>query len=242
MCTPSDSAYVGRTKDQRDVGGGKGDALRTLQCPRYLRRLMERALADIPWSRGFVYLDELLTHAADFECAVANLRDVLHAIRRAGLHLHPRICQLLRRETSFLGHVVRSLGVSTDPAKVAAVRDWPVPHKFGELQSFLGLASYYRQFVKDFATQKGQLFQWGEDFACAFTQLQSAALHCGHGVSNVAIGALLYAPPVHGGARCCDPGGGRSTGRPTECDHQVTAMVGSRHRLRLTTVVWRTLT
>lgn len=152
-------------------------------APATFERLMERVLADIPRSRCVVYLDDLLAHAADFESALTNLRDVFHAIRRAGLRLHPKKCHLFRRETSFLGHVVSAAGVSTDPAKIAAVRDWPVPHNIGELRSFLGLASYYRRFVKDFAaiasplhrlTQKGQVFQWGEDCAAAFAQLRSA--------------------------------------------------------------------
>ncbi|KAI3373156.1 hypothetical protein L3Q82_006487 [Scortum barcoo] len=130
-----------------------------------------------------VYLDDLLAHAADFDSALANLRDVFFAIRKAGLRLHPRKCHLFRRETSFLGHVVSAAGVSTDPAKVTAVRNWPVPRNIGELRSFLGLASYYRRFVRDFATtasplhrltQKGQVFQWGEDCAQAFAQLRTA--------------------------------------------------------------------
>lgn len=104
---------------------------------------MERVLADIPQSHCVIYLDDLVTHAADFVSALANLRDVFHAIHRAGLLLHPKKCHLFWHETSFLGHIVSTAGVATDPAKVYAVRDWPVPHDVGELQSFLGLASYY---------------------------------------------------------------------------------------------------
>lgn len=152
-------------------------------APATFERLMERVLSDIPRSHCIVYLDDLLSHAADFGSAVTNLEAVFQAIRRAGLRLHPKKCHLFRQETSFLGHVVSAAGVSTDPAKVAAVRDWPVPHNVGQLRSFLGLASYYRRFVRDFATiasplhrltQKGQVFRWSEDCAAAFEQLRLA--------------------------------------------------------------------
>lgn len=62
------------------------------------------------------------------------------------------------------------------------VRDWHVPRKVGELQSFLGLTSYYQQFVRLFhncqpttpaVTQKVQAFQWSEGCALAFTRLKS---------------------------------------------------------------------
>ncbi|CAI5669469.1 unnamed protein product [Oreochromis niloticus] len=101
----------------------------------------------------------------------------------AGLRLHPKKCHLFRKETTFLGQVVSGAGVSTDPAKVAAVKDWPILGNTAELRSFLGLASYYRRFVKNFATiasplhwltKKGREFHWSEDCAVAFDRLRSA--------------------------------------------------------------------
>ncbi len=94
---------------------------------------MECVLTDIPHTWCVVYLDDLLVHARDFYQAVHNLWEVLTAIRSAGLRLNPAKCNLLTRQTQFLGHVVSKSGVATDPTKVAAVRDWPPPTNISEL-------------------------------------------------------------------------------------------------------------
>ncbi|CAI5689234.1 unnamed protein product [Oreochromis niloticus] len=117
-------------------------------APAMFERLMERVLVNIPRSRCIVYLDDLLVHGGDFDSALSHLSEVFSAIHRAGLWLNPAKCRLLARETMFLGHVISAQGIATDPAKVAAVRDWPTPSNVKELRSFLGLASYYRQFIK----------------------------------------------------------------------------------------------
>lgn len=56
------------------------------------------------------------------------------------------------KKVPFLGHIVSKEGVLTDPAKADKVANWPVPTSRHQLQQFLGLASYYWCFVKDFAT------------------------------------------------------------------------------------------
>ncbi len=89
-------------------------------APATFERLMEHVLKDIPRTRCVVYLDDLLVHARDFDQAVHNLREVLTAIRSAGLRLNPAKCNLLTRQTHFLGHVVSESGVATDPTKVAS--------------------------------------------------------------------------------------------------------------------------
>jgi len=72
---------------------------------------------------------------------------VFDRIRAAGLKLKPTKCRFLRKEVAFLGHVVSSDGIKTGPEKVKAIKTWLVPLNVKDLQSFLGLARYYRKFI-----------------------------------------------------------------------------------------------
>lgn len=56
--------------------------------------------------------------------------------------------RVLPRQVAFLGHIVSAEGISVDPAKIDAVMVWSIPKKFSKIRSFLGLAGYYRWFVK----------------------------------------------------------------------------------------------
>ena len=68
------------------------------------------------------------------------------------MKLKPKKCRLLRRKVDYLGYIVSSGGVQTDSLKVECILNWPSPTTQTELRQFLGLASYYRRFVKGFAS------------------------------------------------------------------------------------------
>ena len=67
------------------------------------------------------------------------------------LKIKPKKCQLFNTSALFLGHIVLTEGISVNPEKVEKVKTWPVPKNIMEVQSFWGLASYYRQFINKFA-------------------------------------------------------------------------------------------
>ena len=104
-----------------------------------------------------VYLDDLLVYSKTFEEHLGHLDRLLQKIIDAGLKLRPDKCQFLRRQVTYLGHTISAEGVSCQEGKVDAVKEWPIPKSTTELRSFLGFASYYRRFIKDFARIAGPL-------------------------------------------------------------------------------------
>ena len=88
--------------------------------------------------------------------------------RSSGPKLKPRKHVLFQKSIMYLGHIVSESGIETDPVKVERVCEWPVPENVTEVKSFLGLASYYRRFIPNFAQVARPLHKFPEvnvDFA-----------------------------------------------------------------------------
>jgi len=150
-------------------------------APATFERLMERVLSGLPWEVCLLYLDDIIVHATTFEAELERLRSVFTRLREAGLKLSPKKCHLFKKRVVFLGHVVSEEGVSTDPEKIKAVREWPTPTSTSALRSFLGLCSYYRRFVRGFAnvaaplhrlTENNRVFLWTSECDVAFHRLK----------------------------------------------------------------------
>ena len=69
----------------------------------------------------------------------------------AGLKLKPGKCEFFKTKITYLGHIVSSKGIETDPKKVEAVKNWTVPKTVTDVRSFLGFTNHYRRFITDYA-------------------------------------------------------------------------------------------
>ena len=83
---------------------------------------------------------------------------VLEALRKHQLYAKLSKCTFAQNQVEYLGYVISDKGVSTDPAKVEAIINWPTPQNVTQLRSFLGLAGYYRRFVQSYGVICTPLF------------------------------------------------------------------------------------
>ncbi|GJV89985.1 putative nucleotidyltransferase, ribonuclease H [Tanacetum coccineum] len=119
-----------------------------------------------------VFIDDILIYSKTKEDHENHLRLMLELLRKEKLYAKFSKCEFWLQEVHFLRHVVNHDGIHVDPSKIKAVKSWKSPMTPSEVRSFLGLAGYYRCFIKNFSkivkpltslTQKNQKYEW-EDF------------------------------------------------------------------------------
>ena len=115
------------------------------------------------------YMDDILVFSKTSAEHVGHVRVVLERLRSNRLYAKPRKCHWGKSRLHFLGHVLSDKGLEVDPAKVAAVADWPNPENVSHVHSFLGLSNYFRSFIQGYSslvcslidlTKKGADWAW----------------------------------------------------------------------------------
>ena len=121
-------------------------------APATFERLMDLVMAGLSYEICLVYLDDIIVFSKDLSTHLLRLELIFIRLEAAGLKLKPSKCHLLQTKVLFLGHVVTANGISTDPDKIVTVETWPTPKNLRDVRAFIGLCSYYRRYVRDFAT------------------------------------------------------------------------------------------
>ena len=161
-----------------------------------------------------VYIDDILIFTKTEEGHNEIVQEVLCRLRANDLFLKPEKCFFKQQEIEFLGLIIGPNGVEMDPSKIEGITNWPMPTKVKEVQSFLELANFYHQFIKDFSkvvillhklTRKDQKWEYDAVHQKAFDELKAQftkkpilmmvditkELHIELDASNFATGAVL---------------------------------------------------
>ena len=117
--------------------------------PATFSRLMDRVLAGLHWETCLFYLDDIIVFAAMREEHLNRLRQIFERLWHAKLKLGTDTCTFAAKEVSYLGHRVTEEGLLPDPSLLATIREISPPKNATEVCSFLGLAGYYRCYVKN---------------------------------------------------------------------------------------------
>ena len=154
-------------------------------APGTFMQLMNDTFRDLLDRSVLVFLDDILVYSQTMEEHTVHLRQVLERLRETKLYAKLSKCEFFRSEVEFLGHHIGADGLSVMQDKVAAVREWPTPRNIHDVRSFLGLAGFYRRFVKGFSdvarpiteltkTNTDTPFEWGDAQERAFAALKDA--------------------------------------------------------------------
>ena len=149
------------------------------------QRLMGHIRRELEYRFALIYIDDIVIFSKSIEEHLTYLEEVFRRLRDANVKLNPKKCSFVKQRIEYLGHVVTPEGIFPDPSKVEVVENFSTPASLKELKSFLGLAHYYRRFIKGFSeiasplnalTKKGVKFYWSESCAVAFDRLKPALL------------------------------------------------------------------
>jgi hypothetical protein len=135
----------------------------------YFMHLMDKVFKEYLDKFVVVFIDDILVYSRSEEEHKEHLRLVLQKLQDHRLYAKLSKCEYWLKQVAFLGHVISKGGISIDPSKVQNVLSWKAPTSVGDIQSFLGLAGYYRRFIEGFlkiskpmieSLEKDKKFKW----------------------------------------------------------------------------------
>lgn len=152
-------------------------------APATFQGAMNATWASVLRKCALVFFDDILIYSPDLPTHLKHLRTVLQLLKQDHWQVKLSKCSFAQQQVSYLGHVIGREGVATDPKKIQDVLNWATPTTVKKLRGFLGLAGYYRKFVRGFGLpskpltqmlRKGVTFKWTPEAEEAFNTLKHA--------------------------------------------------------------------
>ncbi|CAI6345109.1 unnamed protein product [Macrosiphum euphorbiae] len=147
------------------------------------QRIINNVFSDYLYRTMIAYLDDICCFGTNFEEALTNLKDIFSRLEEAGLKLKTNKCNFFSSNIELLGHSVSNIGIKPLEKNIKAITSFPIPNKIKDVRAFIGLTSYYRKYINNFAkianpltslTKKDNKFVWGKEQVEAFEILKKA--------------------------------------------------------------------
>ncbi|UYV64680.1 K02A2.6-like, partial [Cordylochernes scorpioides] len=147
------------------------------------QRIIQHILGELLWKGTCSFQDDILVYTKTWQEHIELLSKVFDKLRQYNMKLKLSKCIFGRTEVKYLGHIISHNQLKPDPGKVKSIQDFPRPDTVKKVHQFMGLANYYRKFVKDFSkisfplvrlTRKNQPFIWNEEVEESFAKLKMA--------------------------------------------------------------------
>ena len=138
-------------------------------APATFQGLMNSVMSPYLDKFVLVFLDDILIFSNTLSEHEAHLKQVLEKLREHKLYGRLAKCEFCRQEVSYLGHIIGQGGISVCKDKISAILEWPRPTSPREVRSFVGMASFYRRFIRNFSkiakpltdlTRRAIAFEW----------------------------------------------------------------------------------
>ena len=152
-------------------------------APATFQRAMDHVLGDLKMSCVLIYLDNITVFSQTFTEHLQHLRSVFSQLCEHNLKLKADKCQFLKKQLKFLGHTVSTSGIQPQSSKIEAIVKMSPPTSLQDIQVFLGMTGYYRQFIPHYAQiaeplvkllQKDLKFNWTSEQQTSFQMLKDA--------------------------------------------------------------------
>ena len=183
------------------------------------QRLMDEVMKDLIGNICFVYLDDVIVFSENEEEHFKNVKMVIERLKQANLKVKLSKCQIAVKKIEYLSHIIEDGSITPNPKKVAHVNEMERPKSVKKLKGFLGFASYYRKYIRDFAKIASPLIRatlrttklvWNDDCEQAFCKLKQIL------TSELVLQLPDFKKPFRVDADACQYGVGAALEQP--CD------------------------
>ena len=122
-------------------------------APAAFQRFMNDIFPDILDICVVIYLDNILIYLNNMFEHHWHVKEVLKCLCKAGLYAKSEKCKFHSKSVEYLGYILSPSGLTMSDNKIKIIQDWPEPKKVKNIQSFLGFANFYHQFIFNYLSE-----------------------------------------------------------------------------------------